>query len=111
MFFFKKEFEDITARAYNSDFVKGKQPHALIDVRTPGEYAQGHVPGAVNIPLNELDRRISEVPSDKPVIVICASGNRSQAGATKIKKSGIEKVYNVQGGTLGWMREGLKTVK
>lgn len=111
MFLFKRDFEDITVNAYYSDFIKGEQDHFLVDVRTAPEFRGGHVPGAVNIPLNEIETRVNEIPNDKPVVVICATGNRSMSGAAKIKKAGISKVYNVQGGTMGWMRAGHKTTK
>ncbi len=102
------KFKDINARAYFSDYVKHDQPHTLVDVRTPVEYAQGHLPGAVNIPLNTIGKRAGEISADKPVIVVCASGNRSRTGADKLMKAGLTDVYNLQGGTLGWMREGLE---
>jgi rhodanese-related sulfurtransferase len=111
MFLFKRDFEDITASAYHSDFIKGKQDHVLVDVRTPREFTNGHVPGAINLPLSEIKNRVDELPTDKPIVVICATGNRSQSGAAQIKRAGAEQVYNVQGGTMAWMRAGYKTTK
>lgn len=104
---FKTEtaFKNITATDYRTEFFN-KKPHVLVDVRTPGEYRQGHLPGAVNIPLNDLQRRIQEVPTDKTVIVVCATGNRSRTGATLIMRAGNEDVYNLQGGTMAWMMQG-----
>lgn len=49
----------------------------LIDVREPDEYAAGHAPSAVNLPMSQLDARVDEVPTDAPVHVICQSGGRS----------------------------------
>lgn len=102
-------FEDMTVRAYHSDYVKGNQPHTLVDVRTPAEFRQAHVPGAINIPLDKLANRTGEVPTDKPVIVICASGNRSRTGAAIFNRAGFTNVYNVQGGIMSWMSQGFAT--
>lgn len=74
----------------NSDHVDGARARALVaagallvDVRTPAEFDEGHVEGAVNIPVQELATRLSEVPRDKEVVVYCRSGGRS-ANATDI---------------------------
>jgi rhodanese-related sulfurtransferase len=53
----------------------------LLDVREPWEYREGHVPGAQLIPLAELERRVNEVPRDRPILAICHSGQRSLAAA------------------------------
>lgn len=100
-------YQNINARAYHSDFIKGSRQHVLVDVRTPMEFMQGHLPGAVNLPLNELNARVNEIPAETPVIVVCASGNRSRTGAQRIKRAGYDEVYNLEGGTFGWLREGL----
>lgn len=81
--------------------------HLLLDVRTSREYQQSHVPGAINIPLDQLEGRLSEVPEDEAVVVICASGNRSQTGAALLKEAGRQAVFNLQGGTMVWMMNGL----
>ena len=52
----------------------------LIDVREPGEYAEGHIPGAVNIPLRTVAQSLDMIPSDQPVLVYCASGLRAGTG-------------------------------
>lgn len=100
-------FQNMDARTYNQEYRESKAKHALIDVRTPGEFLEGHLPGAVNIPLNELPRRVKEVKDGVPVIVVCASGNRSQAGARVIADAGHAEVYNLKGGTFAWMMQGL----
>jgi len=80
----------------------------VVDVREPWEYRQGHVPGAVLIPLGQLSRRVSELDPEKPVAVICASGNRSQSAAALLGQKGFKTVYNVSGGTGAWMYSGLE---
>lgn len=107
MNFFKRnnstEYGNLNVNDYYNDYYKPKTDHALIDVRTAGEFARGHVPGAVNISLDQLDKRLEEVPEGKTVVVICASGNRSRSGAAKFVKGGWKEVYNLNGGTMHWM--------
>ncbi len=74
----------------------------IIDVRTPGEYAGGHIQGSVNIPLDTLQRNHSKIKKDKPVITCCASGMRSLSAKSILASNGFPEVYN--GG--GWV--GLK---
>jgi rhodanese-related sulfurtransferase len=66
----------------------------LVDVRSVGEYAGGHVPGTLNIPLQELDARATELDPARWVIVACASGTRSAMAAHKLKAKGFRKVMN-----------------
>lgn len=77
----------------------------LVDVRMPDEYAEARVPGAVLIPLPELGARTAEVPSDRRVYVICATGARSAAAVDALNKAGWDTV-NVTGGTKAWAAEG-----
>jgi phage shock protein E len=68
----------------------------LLDVRSPEEYAGGHLPGAVNIPVQELDRRLAEVgPTDHELIVYCRSGHRSTRAAELLRQHGFTKVHNL----------------
>ena len=77
----------------------------VIDVREPDEYIDGHVPGARLMPLSRLGALAPDAPNGQPVYVICASGNRSKAGAGLLAQRGIE-AYSVAGGTGGWARTG-----
>ncbi len=61
----------------------------LIDIRTPAEYRDGHIPGVVNIPLDELEKRLSEIPKDKKVVLICRTGNRSAQGTKMLRSKGL----------------------
>ena len=70
------------------------------------EYAAGHVPGARNIPLSDLPRRIGEI-ADAPLAVICAGGYRSSAAASLLARHGLADLRNVAGGTDAWIRGGL----
>jgi rhodanese-related sulfurtransferase len=77
----------------------------LLDVRNPDEYEQGHVPGAVLIPLPELPDRLAEVPTGEPLLVICQGGGRSQRACEFLAADGRD-VANVAGGTAGWVDSG-----
>lgn len=76
--------------------------HTLLDVRSLGEWKGGHAKSAIHIPLNEVEQRISEIPKNKPVVVICASGVRSSVCATKLGQAGFSPVYNYSGGMGRW---------
>jgi len=80
----------------------------IVDVREPWEFQQGHVPGAMLIPLGQLSTRVTELNPEKPVAVICASGNRSQSAAALLGQKGFKTVYNVSGGTGAWKYSGLE---
>ncbi len=77
----------------------------VIDVREPGEYREGHLPAARNVPMSQFTNRLHEIERDKPVYVVCASGNRSAVVADFLTSSGIEAI-NVAGGTAAWVRSG-----
>ena len=79
---------------------------SILDVRRPAEYASGHVPGARNVPLDELPRRMAEIEG-QPLAVICAGGYRSIMAASLLARSGFGgELQNVSGGTAAWMRDG-----
>jgi len=82
-------------------------PHTLLDVRSSGEWQSGHAPGAMHIPLGDIANRAGEVPGMKPLVVICASGNRSAMAATTLATYGIPVVYNFSGGMGAWKKAGL----
>jgi len=78
---------------------------AIVDVREPGEYVAGHVPGAVLIPMGQLPGRVTELDRGAPVYVVCASGNRSATMTGFLRGAGFD-AYSVAGGTTGWARSG-----
>ncbi|MDX8396951.1 MAG: rhodanese-like domain-containing protein [Mariprofundaceae bacterium] len=81
-------------------------PFSFLDVRTAKEYAQGHVPGAINIPVQELAERLNEVPKDKRVYVYCESGVRAGHASKLLVKSGITNIENVPASMKGWREAG-----
>lgn len=80
----------------------------ILDVRRPGEYVNGHVPRAFNVPLASLDKSLGPVPleKDKLTAVICAGGYRSSAAASLLQKQGFSNLINVSGGTGAWVNAG-----
>ncbi len=80
----------------------------VIDVRTPQEYAEGHIKGAQNIDIYnpEFDKLIGQLPKDKTYCVYCRSGRRSMMAAQKMAQMGFKKVYNLQGGIIAWQQSG-----
>lgn len=74
----------------------------LIDVREPAEYAQGHIAGAILIPLGELEERFAEIPKDQEVVMICRSGRRSEAACQFLGEQGYTNAANMTGGMLAW---------
>ena len=81
----------------------------IIDVREPGEYVAGHVPGAVLIPMGQLPGRMAELYHGAPVYVVCASGNRSATMTGFLRDAGFD-AYSVAGGTSGWASSGRPVV-
>lgn len=79
----------------------------MLDVREPFEWDEYHMPGATLIPLGELPARLNEVPRDKPVVVVCRSGNRSQTGRDILLRAGFTTVTSMDGGMRAWRNAGL----
>lgn len=101
--------EDLAA--FKADFYGGKVP-VLVDVRTPEEFQAGHVPGARNIPLDQVENRATELDSFKggPVYLICETGGRSARASHLLATRGYSAV-NIQGGTYAWREAGLPLEK
>lgn len=78
----------------------------FIDVREQSEWDEFHAPLATLIPLGELDARLSELPKDKEIVVVCRSGNRSQVGRDKLKAAGFTNVTSMAGGMIEWRSAG-----
>lgn len=92
----------ISAEELNEKLKFGKHP-LVLDVRQPDEYRMGHINGSKLIPLNELSRRMGELPKGREIVCICATGNRSTSAAKMLMKEGFT-VFNAQGGMLAWRR-------
>lgn len=80
------------------------EPMVILDVRTPGEFARGKIPGAINLPVDEVAAKIETVVLDKkvPVYVYCLSATRSPIAVQIMENLGYTNVYNMDPGLLGW---------
>jgi rhodanese-related sulfurtransferase len=83
----------------------------LLDVRTPAEYASGHVPGAVNIPHDEVATRLSELEPyrERGVVLYCQSGRRAGMATQALQQAGFESLRHLEGDMKGWKESGLPT--
>ncbi|HGY08832.1 MAG TPA: rhodanese-like domain-containing protein [Oceanithermus profundus] len=89
----------------------GRPNVLIVDVRTPAEFAEGHIAGAVNYPLQTIERWYKDLPKDKPVYLYCRSGNRSQQAAEFLKKKGFGNIYNEEGGIIAWAQRNYPLVR
>jgi phage shock protein E len=96
----------LTASEYQTRFVDTKMPHLLVDVRTAAEFADGHIKGARNVPVQDIERKLRELPQDKPVILYCHSGSRSGMALQLLQAAGYTNVYNA-GSLASLTRQGL----
>ena len=84
---------------------------AVIDVRTPIEFAEVHVPQAQNIPLDELKPSSLQLRKDQPVYLLCRSGQRATKAAEKFSREGFSQSIIVEGGTLAWIEANLPVTR
>ena len=104
-----KKTEPQTGKVYvvsPAEFKEKSQNQAIVDIRTPQEYKQGHLKNAVNI--NLFDRAFSEevnkLDKSKPIFIYCRSGNRSLSASKKMMNLGFEQVYDLKGGISNWVK-------
>lgn len=74
----------------------------VVDVREPAEYSFTHIPGAVSIPLGELEERAGELDNSNDIYVVCRTGNRSSMAAYTLEEKGFSNIKNVKPGMSGW---------
>jgi rhodanese-related sulfurtransferase len=95
-----------------SDLMKAKNGSSrfhLVDVRSPSEFATGHIPGAVNIPMEQIESRMRDLDRDDPIVLICQSGKRARMVAGVLEPCGKDLLV-LEGGTLAWLRAGQPAV-
>lgn len=97
--------QSISPQDYVTQFSEPAAPHVLIDVRTPQEFASGHIAGAINIPVDQIASRLSEIPTDMPVIVYCRSGTRSARAQAILAQNDYTDLYDL-GGIIAWQSAG-----
>ena len=78
----------------------------IVDVREPDEWDEGHIPGALHIPLGELSERLGEVPGNTDLILVCRSGGRSAVATEFLLHNGFPRAANLAGGMLAWQEAG-----
>lgn len=88
------------------DKVTGSEKFVLLDVRAPLEYEDGHIDGAINIPVADLCERYTELHKEDSIILTCSSGNRSSLGASILREKGFKNLFNVAGGMTGYSAAG-----
>jgi phage shock protein E len=83
----------------------------LLDVRTLGEYQQARLKGARLIPIDQLAKRLAEVPKDRPILVYCAVGSRSAQAVNYLARQGYPELYNLDGGIYAWAQKGYPVLR
>lgn len=98
----------IDARALHERQAWGDQTLVVLDVRTPEEFAEGHVPGAMNIPHTSLAARLAELEGhrDRDLVVYCRSGNRTALAIAELRKAGFKRLLHLEGDYKRWAEEG-----
>jgi rhodanese-related sulfurtransferase len=93
------------------EIIRGAASPLVIDVRGPTEYAVGHVAGAVNIPLGNLESQLSQIPQDRPVVTYCnmhnRGGSRGEQAAVLLRNQGYQ-VRTLDGGYPAWQEQGFR---
>lgn len=90
--------------------VADKQDVLLVDIRTPGEIAQGAIPDALHLPMHLIPLRLNELPKDRDVVLYCRSGARSYHACAYMMQQGYDRVLNLRGGIIAWARHGYPIV-
>jgi rhodanese-related sulfurtransferase len=100
------ELEPLAQDAYLALPKSGEQAPFVLDVRTPEEFVTGHVPGAVNIPYDQVAARLAEVPKDKEVVLYCRSGRRAGMAAEVLAANGYTRLKHLEGDMPAWIEKG-----
>ena len=102
--------EYVDADEFQNYISKGN--HLLLDVRTDGEYRDGHIADSLLIPVQELEERLTEIEEwkDQTVLVYCRSGNRSRSASDILEEAGFMNIINLDTGVRGWSASGRELV-
>ncbi len=93
------------------DLIDKKPDIVILDVRTVAEFNDGHIAGAINIPVEELSNRVSELNKGDELLVYCRTGNRSTTAVSILKEAGFTKIYHMHEGISVWIQEGYPVVQ
>lgn len=89
------------------DALRARDDVLVLDVRRADEFASGHVPGALHLPVEQLAAAASQLPDDRTVILTCRTGRRSGQGVDILEDAGLTNVVHMDGGMVAWRRAGL----
>jgi hydroxyacylglutathione hydrolase len=92
-----------------NEWLEEERDVLVVDVREPSEWREGHVEGALHLPMLEAAKRLSELPADRPKAVMCAGGLRSSSVISVLERHGLRNCLNVTGGMSAWLKVGLPT--
>jgi rhodanese-related sulfurtransferase len=90
-----------------NEWIEEERDVVVVDVREPSEWREGHVAGALHLPMLEAVKRLSELPADRPKAVMCAGGLRSSTVISALERQGVRGCLNVTGGMTAWLKAGL----
>lgn len=96
-----------------ADFKEKSANQTILDIRTPQEFASGHIEGAININLfdKSFETQILKFDKTKPLFIYCRSGSRTAKASKKASSLGFEKLYDLQGGLKNWARNNYQIIK
>lgn len=105
----RAQFSGTSVSPMQATIMINREDAVVVDVREVGEFGKGHIANSRHIPLTQFDKRLSELDRfrEKPVILNCATGNRSMTALTALKKAGFQKVFTLAGGVTAWEQAGL----
>ncbi len=92
------------------DLIQNEPEMVILDVRTPSEYEDAHIEGAINIPVEEIVDRLNELSANDVILVYCRTGNRSGTAVGIMEENGFSKIYHMYEGISAWISEGLPVV-
>lgn len=105
-----QEYGDVTVADARA-LIEDKPEMVILDVRTPSEFDDGHIEGALNIPVDDLEGRLDELSEDEELLVYCRTGNRSTRAVGVLEDAGFTKIFHMDGGITAWMAAGYPTVQ
>ena len=86
----------------------GDRPMIVIDVRKSGEYKSGHIPGALNIPHDKLQKKLDQLEGANGVVLYCINGRRTKLAEQTLIENDVDNVFHLEGGLMGWRQAGYK---
>ena len=104
--FASESVPDISSETLAARQQQDRQGLFVLDVRSPDEFAAGHVPGAVNIPYDQVGSRLAEVPQHKDVVLYCRTGRRAALAAEVLASHGYTRLQHLDGDFVAWVEQG-----